>query len=855
MLLAVLVSGVLLVSAVLQTSVEEITENFQEYILALDPGYSRYPGMTELLTELPRIVDGKINSFASRPEVEAVYIDVNPEEYRTLLQDRDRAIEAVVLSEPSEVNAKIRFNGKQMKADVRLKGDLRDHWISKHRMSLRVKLKNDNSLLGYNEFSIQKPHSRQHPFDSVFQEVIRTSGNLGSAHQYINVIFNGKPWGIMIMEEAMTSEYLEKLQRKESLIVRFSNEDKGIVEEQSNLLGIPLYENYKLSDDRLFLKMYEENKYSQDLNFRKWFSHISQHRIHGTEVEADLYDVDSYGRALLLSAIWNDGHQLWYPNVRHYFNPYTLKLEPITTDAFLPISLRGTKMLFPRGIFDPRNNNTVFNSVLGTQEFQEKVESYYEEAVSSMSRAQEMYNKYHSYFPMDPKLDMVEVVLEDNIFNLNYKPNREIMFLPREMPSRYESIPPDSQQTSLLTDLVHIRHFDDGKVEIYNLLPESVYLDRLVVDGVVEFVIDRELPPFRPEAQDSLVIETPFTGFLDSRLAISTRYADQGRVTYAGLSLVTQDMHNPLLADIAPDAYPFLSRDEDYWQIEQGSWEIDSPLVLQGDLIVPAGTTLCFSDSAYLIVKGSMRAEGSIDAPILFKPCEQSWKGIYVLSAGQQSSWSHVQVQDYAATSDGLLSLTGGITFYKSDVKMNNVALSGIQGEDALNIVHSSYELTGLNITNTVSDGMDSDFSTGLISDAVLSNINGDALDFSGSTVEIRNIRANNIYDKVVSVGEGSQVEIFGGNFNDVGVAVASKDGSMTSARDLEIGEYVLAAAMSYQKKSFYDTASLALENITVSGDAPFIRQTGSSFTYDGEELAAQNVDVDFLYENTVMKK
>lgn len=855
LLLAILVSGVLLVVAAMQTSVEQVTENFEEYILALDPGYSRFPGVTTLLSELPRIVEGKINGFEIRPELETVYVDINPQEYRTLLQDRDRAIEAMVLAEPREVNAKIRFNGKQMKADVRLKGDLRDHWISKHRMSLRVKLKNDNSLLGYNEFSIQKPYSRQHPFDAVFQEVARTSGNLASVHEYVNVVFNGKPWGIMIMEEAMTSEFLEKLDRKESLIVRFSNEDKGIMDEQSNLLGIPVYENYKLSDDRLFLKMYEENKYSQDLNFRKWFTHIAQHRAHGTEEQAALYDVDSYGRALFLSAIWNDGHQLWYPNIRHYFNPYTLKLEPITTDAFLPISLRGTQMLFPRGIFDPINNNTVFNSVMATAEFQDKVESFYAEAVASMSQAKDVYGKYHAYFPMDPKIDMVEVVLEDNIFNLNYKPNRDTLFAPRDIPSRYLEIAPDSQQVALLADLVHIRHFDDGRVEIFNLLPDTVYLDRIIVDDIVEFVIDRELPPFRPEAQDSLIIETPFTGFLDGRLAISTRYADQSRLTHSGLSLVTQGMHNPLLQDSAPDAYPFLSWQDDHWQFEQGNWEISSPLVLQGDLVVPEGTTVCFADSAYLIVKGAMLAEGNEEAPILLQPCAQSWKGVFVLNANEESSWSHVRVRDYAATADGLLNLTGGITFYKADVRMENVQLSGVQGEDALNLVHSSFQLNNLGIRDTTSDGLDSDFSTGTISNAVLSNINGDALDFSGSTVVISNITANNIYDKAVSVGEASDVEIQGGNINDVGVAVVSKDGSNTSARDLVIGDYVLAGAMSYQKKSFYPAANLALENITVRGESPFIRQTGSGLTYNGTELSAQNIDVDYLYENTVMKK
>ena len=60
--------------------------------------------------------------------------------------------------------------------------------------------------------------------------------------------------------------------------------------------------------------------------------------------------------------------------------------------------------------------------------------------------------------------------------------------------------------------------------------------------------------------------------------------------------------------------------------------------------------------------------------------------------------------------------LTGGVIFYKSDVKSFNCEFRENKGEDALNIIHSQFELSDVLIFTTASDAFDADFSTGVIS-------------------------------------------------------------------------------------------------------------------------------------------
>ena len=154
-----------------------------------------------------------------RPEIARVDLNIKFKDYKKILEDRSKSIEYYVRSDFREVNGELLFDDRRLKAKVRLKGDLSQHWRSIHRMSFRVKLKGDNSLLGFKEFSIHKPIARQHPFDQTFQDLQKKLSNISSVHNYVHLYVNGEDWGIMNIEEHVTKELLEKQNTRESLIL------------------------------------------------------------------------------------------------------------------------------------------------------------------------------------------------------------------------------------------------------------------------------------------------------------------------------------------------------------------------------------------------------------------------------------------------------------------------------------------------------------------------------------------------------------------------------------------------------------------------------------------------------------
>ena len=187
-------------------------------------------------------------------------------------------------------------------------------------MSLRVDLKDDASILGYTRFSLHKLRERQYPYDKVFQALMKEAGNLSSSSNMAQIYMNGDDWGFMDVEEHMTTGFLEKQNRKDSIVVRFSDGKPPNSESP--------YDMYRLSDANLNVHLYSEKSSLKDYQKRKMYSYVLSNDINNK----DLYDFISLSKAYILSTVWGNPHTLVDRNSRYYLNPYTLKLEIITTD-------------------------------------------------------------------------------------------------------------------------------------------------------------------------------------------------------------------------------------------------------------------------------------------------------------------------------------------------------------------------------------------------------------------------------------------------------------------------------------------------------------------------------------------
>jgi len=856
--------------------------NVWSEILSLDIGISTQENLSEpfddrasptfvkLLFMIPKIIKYKIqgNNF-DRVDLDLKYLD-----WQSLMQKRELAVSKGLVFDFEYVDAKVRFREKMYSAKVRLKGYGADHHRDYKRYSLLLKLSNGETILGFSKFAIQQPYSRFFPFDFLYNLHLLESQNLASNKKYAHIYVNGENWGIMNLEESLTKEFLEKQQSKESIIVRFPSvfeaetwNTDSTEDHIAKIYQASLGEegNIKIQLDRalsanLNIHLYNQKKYLENTNFRKYYSYVQQKSVDSI---TDLFDINKMAQVFLFANVWGSRHSLLNYNLRYYFNPYTLKLEPISTDQLWPVNLKEDSLFK----LDRYRLPYIFSSLLKLPDFNQALVDNFDKVDDIFKKNERYKDQAKLLFPLDSReeLDFLAqniTLLEKNINSLNegknpfLESNHMVLSNLDSWTKNDNQVPLQAgvaisqEESQKFANHVYLRHFSNGTLDIYNLLTESVTLLKVYLNGV-DLKVDKMKLDSRSVTPLIIRNHTKLLGLRDNQISVLTEHRSNQRVTSIKSTLISENINNPLnrlpwkcesFCDLVDGDYLF----------KKGNWTIREPMLLEGDAYISSGTNLSFAEGAYLILKGALIIDGTLDLPVNLISTEDTWKGIYVINADNRSFIKHAKIQGLQALSDGLLNLTGALNFYNSDVTILSSSIKNVFAEDALNIVKSNFFIEGLTISNAASDGIDSDFSVGDIQDSYFQNIAGDALDFSGSKVSIRNVKTFDIGDKSISGGEESFLDVQDSELGSSAIGITSKDGSSVRVKNTIIRDYKLFGVMTYDKKNFYTNASsMVINNSTINGITPFLRETGSVMEIDDIAVPESKLNVDALYSTS----
>lgn len=851
-----------------------------EWILSQDLGFSSFfnvidDGSLEYRGNYTQPVASKLISVFQRPleifnykfiskrdvDIPALFIDIAFEDYESLLNDRDQAVAMghAIQLDFQEVKADLIIDGNKKKVKISLKGLLDTHWLVKRRMSLKIKVLDDETVMNFKEFSIQKPRERQWPYNYINEHLSSKLGILSTNTKPVRVFLNGEKWGVMLAEESIGKTFLENKERLNSLIFKFGDERIWFEGWSADPLNL-----YRISDSSVVYKIYNGKKFlvnDQNMLNRKRMSYVLQEKIkHSTE----LFDAELMNKAFMLASAWGTYHNLLNNNTSYYLNPYDLQLEPITRDQYpiQPITNKELVEQWPPPI--------QFLIALKNSEFKVNAKKNFDLIASEIPESQEQLNSANKIFPLDSAKSLnifannINQILINKEDWIDFDPNKFYQLRDYGVTldthqlsdlKRFDSI--NDSQNKRLTDLVHIKHFINGEIEIINLIPDSVSINEIIFKGrniitepiILESYLDVPAP---------LIIKSGVTGLQDGQFILEASYMDKSSSVVNGNSLI-RNIVNPL--EQSTDIPNFIIRENSSWLIKQGSWDILNSLVIHGNLFIEPGVRLNFAKDASLIIQGNITAKGTKKSPIYMQPIDESWGGLYVYNASKLSELSNVVIKNTSGVNKGILSLTGGTVFYASNVNLTDVLFEGTIAEDALNIINSKYFIGSTSFEKTRSDAFDSDYSNGEINNIDFSDVGGDGLDLSGSEVIVNNFRAINVKDKAISAGEKSILYIQDFYAKNVGVAIASKDGSSTFAEMCVISNVELMPFMTYVKKNNYDAPSLSLTKCSMkkaiySVDEIYFRQKGTLLTSDEEEnIISRDLDVELLYQTDVMKK
>lgn len=780
--------------------------------------------------------------------LETLYIDIAPADFAQLEAKRQEALALWILlaNDADFVPATLHWRGAPLSARVRLKGDWADHLVS-DKWSFRIELRGEGYLEGMQVFSIHDPSMRTYLNEWLFHRAMRREGVLSVGYQFIRVVLNGEDKGIYAVEEGFAKELLESQQRREGVIVRYAEDlvwrARAFYDDQVIPPGIERFyivDEFNAGRVRASPALQAQRTAAVGLLRGLWDGNLTA---------PEVFDMETMAKFLALSDLWSAPHGLIWHNLRYYYSPVTGRLEPISFDS------------------DP------FSPELDFAQVGLPASAFYDDPYLQSAYARELWRMSQPGY-----VEALEAELGEQfaLYAAALTPEfgADVLTPPWDWLRGRQDL-----NRQRLTPLQMV----------YAYVPEARG-DALVVGNLMDLPVelvginvgDRRLPLGAAQTITGLAsVAPPVLAALpeDASTLPYVTFSISGVITSAAATLttrvwgLTQTLTQPILlaypAPLTATARPTLptlaeavaqhpylreTADAQMLTIPPGEWDVVGDLRLPEGygLRLAPGTTLNFGDDNFLLATGPLIFEGAASAPVVLRPQGEKWRGIVVLDAGQTSLWRYVTVEAADAINRQGWMLTGGITFYRSPIRLEHSRILRTQAEDGLNVIRARFAFVDSEFGNTRSDGIDVDFGQGVIERCAFHDIGADAIDVSGADIQVRDARMTNLGDKGMSVGEMSRLTAERVFIQNADFGVVSKDLSHVSIADVTIQGARIAGLAAYIKKPSYGPASITAERVTFAdlpADQQTLVQTGSWIDLDGVRIWGVDVDVDALYE------
>ena len=801
------------------------------------------------LKKIPKYLEANQNSF------DEISLNYNFKNYKTILTDRLHSIESNVgIASRNNINGYLIYESQKYKIQSELKGKLIDHFRSPQRFSIKVNMKNDNYFFGMKEFAIQKPESRASLYEQMFLIISKNLGFIVPKHLFLKVFFNDKNWGIMNIEENLSKETLELQQFSGELLFQFGNEKNKFMEKayfsNSPIDSIVNFETYpikflnkkSLSKDMFFINMLNKQKFTQNIY--------------------NLFDHEKMCTLALLSIIWGSSHVLELNNTQYTYHKYFRKIYPIPQDVAA----------------SPRKINEKSDIA--------KITRLYQHSCSKISDKSSLINKIkiaiqnstkeikllEQTFPMNRKLRFD--ILYENINFLNKYKGNFIGLIDDRFP--IEKITYNKKVLKKI-DIVKINLINQKNkyyLNIGNQLKSNIFIKSITLSGQkqnkifnktielnknirgIHFNKYEDYLKNKNRASLSVPIEFSMIDTKINNIFFDTIIDDIDFKfhTFKKFSIINVDTNHPKERDFEF----FESSNKDIYIWKKGNWTVDKPLHLKKDLIIRENTNINFINGSYIYVQGAIKILGKLQKKVRLFSTDETWKGFFINSKDLQktSIIRNTNFSNLNSFVDHKFKMNGGINFFNSNIIINNVSIDEVYAEDAINFIQSTFKISDLNIQNTNSDALDSDFSNGIIENSYFKNIIGDAVDTSGSNVVVKNSKFVNVSDKAISAGEKSNVKLSNLSFDRCLICVVSKDDSLVDLDNFKVSSYSLYFGASYKKKNFYKNGGyLNFKNLSKDNlkEIRLVKDNHSKITLENEEIASEiNSNFKYYYESGI---
>jgi hypothetical protein len=805
----------------------------------------------------------------------ALHFSVSYQNNNTLKNKRRKALQIGILESRSEdyVPATIRFEGQEIPAQIRLKGDWLDHQKSS-KWSFRVKLADNYSILGMEQFSLQNPRTRAYLDEWFFHQLLEQEDLLTPHYSFVQVWWNKEYKGIYALEEHFCKTLLARQQRKEGPILKLAEDGFWQLQAYRLRNGKDLVHQLPDFEAADILPFQKKRVLADSLLYQAFLA--GRQQLKGfKEAKApasNFLDIDAWAKYYALADLFEAYHSLRWHNLRFYYNASKARLEPIIFDANGP---KGTYRWFSKpylSVFDKKYDkiylaeNYMIFYLFNEKSFREKYLAYltqYSQADFLKQFKANIQNQLHTFeqslqtenvsyqYNFEPLLKNAAKIRD---FLKHYKIDDHPPLQSAIYPPFYENCP---LRTPIQDLALKARPSEDGKSLILsNYLCQDIQIHATgpkKSKPIHELKQALQLPAFDIYQQPPLEKRIPFIK--------GSRY-----VFYA-----VPNIDYWYKKRIAPfpktEKIDFLKTDSLQidtsifkWngtnlQVKAGQYQLSSTVIIPASipLEIQAGAQIDLINGAACFFYGAVEMLGTEQQKISFHSSDNSGKGVHFINNPNIIRLNHTHFSQLSSFNESGFTLSGMVNIVEAKAIIDHCQFSQNDSEDALNIVRSNeFVLTNSHFQKCKSDALDVDFSKVTIKNGRFSTIKGDALDFSGSTGKAENLNIQHVADKGLSIGEASNLTFNQVDCNQTKIGVAVKDGSSSKITNITLSDNHYDFAV-FNKKIHYGDASLSVEDFSPKKDSfNYLLETKQRLNINGKSLKANYQKgqlVNLLYE------
>ena len=777
-------------------------------LLSIGIGLQRFGVIGDIIIPYIKNEMANVRLFTSNFEGETLYIDIPFENYKKLEQSRNLALKDGILINDKEswVSADIVLNNDTSKVNIRLKGDWAGGHLSTKKWSFRVKVKGENSVLGMKIFSLQHPRERLWLNEWLFHKALKEEEIISLRYYFVKVVINGQDLGVYALEEHFDKILIENNQRKEGVIIRF---DESMIWQElqqfRNLIKELPYSGYG-SYTSSTIDAFQTEKISDNPVLNGYFSHASflLNGFRNNELKINnVFDVQKLSKYFVLCDLFSAGHATLWNNMRFYYNPLTKKLEPIGYDSMSNYDEELIIYSEAHTLNKPYYEN-IFTDSLFLNLYWNQMNNYVNNSFSK-----KFLSKNNNQI-----IEQVNLLRSEWAF---FEP--ETNFLQKKEDLIKNLLSPESSTITFIKDITDKKLIISvGNIQILPINDFNLNIsDSLFVPALSKSTIDGKVPSQNIEFKD-IIFNLPLGTDQIKLHELSFNYKILGtdRILSSQVLVEAPNYYRQLknnrnkISNYLKFPFIYQSKDEKKIFFMPGHHILEKNLFIPKDkeIYIYEGSTIDIIDSSFIFSESPIYMLGTTENPINLFSSDSSGEGLIFLETTKKSFLDHVNFSNFSFKSDLGRGITGAITFYESPVEIRYCSFINNNTEDALNIIRSKFFIENTTFSKNKFDAFDADFSSGIINNSYFYNSGNDALDFSGSNVELKNIFIENVLDKAISIGEKSNVS--GSNIKILKskMGLVSKDMSVFFADSIGIDSAQIAIAV-FQKKPEFGPAKI----------------------------------------------